>query len=168
MSKPVVQFHIKGTKELDQALAGMDQKTAKRFVTLSARKSLTPTMKELKARINSDLDTMNALSRSIYASMLYIQTKGIRRGILASIKTRNKKMASVNRRGVVNYGPLAHLFEGGVSPHNIKKKKYTINHPGIPARPIWGETFDSNAAKISDDFTEDVWNRLRKEWAKKK
>jgi hypothetical protein len=168
MSKPMVQFHIKGTKELDLALAGLEQKTARRFVTAAARKALTPTMKELKARINSDLDTMSAMSRAVYASMLYIQTKGVRRGILASIKTRNKKMASVNRSGVVNYAPLAHLFEGGVSPHNIKQKKRTINHPGIPARPIWGDTFDSKAAKMGDDFTEDIWKRLRKEWAKNK
>jgi hypothetical protein len=169
MSKPMVSFEVKGAKELDAVLSKMEQKTARNVVTRAARQTLNPTLKEIRAKVNSDLDTMDSTARALYAKQIAVTTGRDRQAnVTASIRTASKKVKSSKRKGMVNFQPLAHLFEGGVSPHSINQKKRTINHPGIPERPIWSQTFDSRASKMGDEFTSNIYKQLEREWAKKK
>lgn len=164
----MVSFKMRGARDLEQALKEMEQKTARNVVTRTVRASLVPVLKEIRDKVKSDLNTMNAKARAQYAKQIGISVGRSRTGeIVAKIRTKSLKMSSASSPGkMINYSPLAHLFEGGVSPHKIKQKRRTINHPGIPDRPIWSSTFDNRAEAITRAFTDSMWKNIKKEWDK--
>lgn len=167
-NKPMVSFEIRGGKEIEQALKEMEQKAARNVVTRTVRASMVPVLKELRERVKSDLHTMNAKARAQYAKQIGISIDRKRSGaVVAKIRTKSVKLTSASSPGkLINYSPLAHLFEGGTRPHKIKQKNRTIDHPGVPDRPVWAKTFDEKAQSTTSLFMETMWKNIKKEWDK--
>lgn len=165
----LVGFTFKGGKEMIRSLERMEHKTRRNVVTRASRKALNPFRAKLQQSIRSQLLTMNAASRALYAKQIYLSFKVERGNILAgSIKTRNKVIAKEGRK--TKYSSLAHIFEGGAKPHKIYQPKIrrTIKHPGIKATPIWSSEFDDNASQIVAVFGKAMFDEIAKEWNKGK
>jgi len=165
----LIKFKFVGGQELDRALMRMDRKAARNTITRAMRRTLNPFKMRLQDKVRSDLTTMNAQARAIYAKQIYISYRVQRGGVIAGlIKTRNKVVETPNGRA--RFSKLAHLFEGGVKPHKIKqpKRKRTLNHPGIPAKPIWSRSFDEMAERMVGTFRDHMFNEIAKEWNKSK
>jgi hypothetical protein len=165
----LIKFKFVGGQELDRALMRMDRKAARNTITRAMRRTLNPFKMRLQEKVRSDLTTMNAQARAIYAKQIYISYRAERGGVIAGlIKTRNKFVETP--RGRTKFSKLAHLFEGGVKPHKIKqrKRKRTINHPGIPSKPIWSRSFDDLSRDMVGYFRDVMFNEIAKEWNKNK
>ena len=165
----LVKFKFEGGRELDRALMQMDRKAARNSITRAMRRTLNPFKLRLQEKLRSDLTTMNAQARAIYARQIYISYRAERGGVLTGlIKTRNKLVETP--RGRTKLSKVAHLFEGGTKPHKIKqpKRKRTLNHPGIPAKPVWSSSFDEMADRMVGTFRDHMFNEIAKEWNKNK
>lgn len=165
----MVKFSFKGGNEMIRSLERMEHKTRRNVVTRASRKALAPFRLKLQQSIKSQLLTMNATARALYAKQIYLSFKVERGNILAgNIRTRNKVIAQGNKK--TKYSALAHIFEGGASPHKIYQPKLrrTIKHPGIKATPIWSSEFDDNAAQIIAIFGKAMFDEIEKEWRKGK
>lgn len=162
----IVRFAFDGGKQIEAALARMERKTARNVVTRAVRKAQTPLRDAIRQRIKSELVTMNAQARAQYAKGIGITTRQAKQGgVVGKVRTASKKVKLGNR--ITNFQPLAHLFERGVSPHQIKQKRRTIQHPGIRAIPIWVMTYDKMANRMVVDLRQYMFSELSREWNKK-
>ena len=160
----IVKFAFKGGHELDRVLYNMERKAARNVLARTFRRTLTPVLKAIRNRIRDNLDTMNAEARAIYSKQIGISGRVIRGGYKGYIRVANDKSVDTGRRRV-KFSKIAHLFEDGVAPHKIvqPKMKRTINHPGIKARPIFEQTFESMARQMNNDFRDIMFQQIFRE-----
>ena len=156
------QVLLKGGAELDRQLKAMSYKTSRNIIKRAVYHSLVPLQKQIRQRIKSDLDSMNAQSRAIYSKQIGISVKPARGGLWGRIKTQSTRVKT--KKGIRNFARLAQLFEGGTSPHSIvqPKRKRVIKHPGIKPDPIWSQTFDGMRQKVGDTYRDYIFNEIFK------
>ena len=163
----LISMKFKGGNELNKALLQMTYKMRRNVLTRAMRRTMAIPKMEIQQAIRSDLTTMNAQARAIYARQLYVTYKVEKNDTFAG-KLRSRSKIVSTPRGKTNFARMAHLFEGGVKPHKIvqPKMKRTINHPGIKATPIWAMNFDRVAERMTQDFIRTVYGEMEKEWNK--
>ena len=165
----LVKMGFSGGKEMIKSLERMDHKARRNTVTRAMRRALNPFRTKLQSAIKSELLTMHAQARAIYAKQIYISFKVERNNILAgNIRARNKVVDTPNGR--TRFSSLAHMFEGGVKPHKVHQPKMrrTIKHPGIRAIPVWSKEFDNESQNMVNDFAKLMFSEIEKEWNKGK
>lgn len=157
-----VLFDIKvqGGFELDRVLQKMDRKVAGNLIKRAVRHSLLPVQAKIRQRIKGELSTMNAQARAVYSKQIGISVNVVRGGVRGRIRTKSTKVKA--GKGIRNFARLAHLFEGGTSPHSIvqPKRKRVIKHPGIKAQPLWAETFDDMQRRLGDEYRDYIFSQI--------
>lgn len=162
-----VDLVIEGGAAIEKALDSISSVSKQKQIQAKALKTaLRPVRKKARSKVAGELDTMNARARALLAKQLYITpVKRYRRTgtQMAKVAAKNKKLASPGG-GTVNFAPLLHLFELGVSPHVIKQKRRTIHHPGIPARPLLAESLKATTPDATKLFDDTMWKWIKREW----
>lgn len=165
----LLTMKFKGGNEINKALLQMTYKMRRNVLTRAMRRTMAIPKLEIQEAIRSDLTTMNAQARAIYARQLYVTYKVEKNDTFAGkLRSRNKIVSTP--KGKTNFARVAHLFEGGVKRHKVPqpKMKRELDHPGIKATPIWAVNFDRLAERMTDDFIKTVYGEMEKEWNKYK
>jgi hypothetical protein len=156
----LVDVKVQGGAALDKALLKIGHKAAGSMVKRAMRNALKPLQDKIRAEVLSDLDTMSAQARAVYAKQIGMSVNVVNGGVRGRIRTKSTKAKS--KRGLVNFARFAHIFEKGSKPHTINQPKRgrTIKHPGIKADPIWKESFDNLQPKIEEAFRDYLFDNL--------
>jgi hypothetical protein len=160
----MLEFKMSGDLQLDRALYAMERKAARNTITKAVRRTLRPITTTVRSRIKNELSTMNAQARAQYSKQIDLSIRVERGGVVGRIRTKRKKVKT--QTGMTNFQPLAHLFEGGVAPHQIKQKKRTLSHPGIRKSPIWQDTFDRQRETMNRTYRETLFQILFSEFGR--
>jgi HK97 gp10 family phage protein len=138
---------MKGIDELNQVLAGFDDKFGAQVLDKILRKAAGPLVRESK-RLSSNADVTGETTKSI--------------GIIANRK--NNSITVGPRRGNGFKGYHAHLLEYGTAPHIIKAKAAggllhwaggaatQVQHPGSAAQPFMRPAFDATGTGIVESI----------------
>jgi HK97 gp10 family phage protein len=138
---------IKGIDELDQVLAGFDDKFGAKVLDGILRKAAAPMVREAK-RLSSNADVTGDTTKSI--------------GIVAN--RQNNSITVGPRRGNGFKGYHAHLLEYGTAPHLIKAKAEAgllrwaggaatqVQHPGSAAQPFMRPAFDATGTSMVESI----------------
>jgi len=135
----VKQWNVeaRNIKRVQRDLQNLDSKMRRRVLKTANNKAATPMVKLYQNAIKGGMHTMSPVARRLYAKAVGKRQKSYKRGAVQTtiIGIRGGYFTSSG----FEMQFLAAWFGGddGVSPHIIPQKKKTIDHPGIPAVPIW-------------------------------
>lgn len=164
----ILQFTFKGGRELDRILSSMDRKAQRNTVTRAMRRTLNPVKAKIQQRIKSELNTMNAQARAVWARQIVISINTVKQGGIAG-KIRTKRGAFMTSSGhKTNFAKLGHLFERGTKAHKIiqSKRKRVIHHPGIRPNPIFATTHEQMTEQMLNGFRQHLWMQIIREFDK--
>lgn len=187
----IIRMELFGDKELNQALARIDQKLRFKILAKAVRKATAPVRKAMKQLAPKDTGT---LKKSIISKVLTYR----RGGVFGIIGPANELLIINGRR--YNASKYAHLIELGTSPHAIRpRRKHSggkealafiahqrkgisaaekrsrsivdsslvvvskVNHPGIGARPFLRPAWHASQAKALEEFSRKAREELAAE-----
>lgn len=159
---------IHGEKELTKALEELGR-TGRSVTRKAMRKAVKPLTKDMKRRARPH---SKSVSKSIGVHVKTFKRSGT---VVARVGPRSDSKVW-RRRSVKNPftgetesritkpHKIAHLIEGGTSPHQIRLPhlNITVQHPGTEAHPYMEPAYNTQSNEVLQNFTRDAWDEIEK------